>query len=159
MRPLSDEQVERNSNPSVAFPKNLVQIGYVTDALGYGVNDFVSRGAVPVFWPADVRVAHGLSLNYQRNVFHTRRVFALDWGAGLSSWKSKNGEPFSTASIYPVLPLHAASFEIAGYSISIIPSPGRPLFPRPRLTLMKTANSSPSRISWAWERLWAELDI
>ena len=29
-------------------------------------------------------------------------------------------------------------------SISIIPWPGRPLFPRPRLTLMKSANSSPS---------------
>ena len=37
-------------------------------------------------------------------------------------------------------------------SISIIPWPGRPLFPRPRLTLMKPANSSPSRISRACER-------
>ena len=104
MRPLSPEQVERNSNTGFVFPKNIFQLGYTTDALGYGANDLVSKGAVPVFWAADVRVAHGLSLNYQRNLFHTRRVFSLDWGASLSSWKSKNnGEEFSTASLYPVL--------------------------------------------------------
>lgn len=104
MRPLSVEEVERNSDVRIVFPKNLVQIGYVTDALGYSVNDFVSRGAVPVFWAADVRVGHGLSLNYARNVFHTRRIFALDWGADFSSWRSKrNGEQFFTASVYPVL--------------------------------------------------------
>jgi hypothetical protein len=103
MRPLSAEQVERNSDSRIVFPKNLVQIGYVTDALGYGVNDLVSRGAVPIFWAADVRVGHGFSLNYQRNVFHTHRVFALDWGADLSSWRSKrNGDQFRTASLFPV---------------------------------------------------------
>jgi hypothetical protein len=104
MRPLSEEQVEKNSNPSVVFPKNLFQVGYITDALGYRANDFVSKGAVPVFWAANVRVEHGWSLSYQRNVFHTARFFALNWGTGLASWKSKeNGEQFSTVSIYPVL--------------------------------------------------------
>jgi len=104
LRPLSEDEVERNSNPGFAFPKNIVQFGYVTDALGYGMNDFVSRGAVPVFWDANVRAAHGLSLNYQRNAFHTRRVFSLDWGAAAASLKSKDrGQKFHVASVYPVL--------------------------------------------------------
>jgi len=104
MRPLSTEEVERNSNPRFVFPKNLVQLGYATDVLGYGVNDFFSRGALPIFWAADVHAAHGLFVSYQRSVFHTRRIFSLNWGAGLSSLKSKrNGEEFPSASLYPVL--------------------------------------------------------
>jgi hypothetical protein len=51
-----------------------VQVGYNTDAFGYGVNDFVSKGAVPVFWTANVRTANALSFGYQRNAFHTRHT-------------------------------------------------------------------------------------
>src|SRR5262249_50847950 len=104
MRPLSMEQVDRNSDNTVVFPVNVVQAGYISDALGYGVNDFFSRGAVPVFWSADVKAARGFSFDYQRNTFHTRRVFSLDAGAGITSLKGKKeGESFVTASIYPVL--------------------------------------------------------
>jgi opacity protein-like surface antigen len=104
MRPLPPEQVEKNVDASIQFPKNIVQLGYITNRLGYGVNDFVSRGAVPVFWSADVQSANGVSLNYQHNAFHTRSVFSLDWGIGISSLKSdKNAEPFVAASFYPLL--------------------------------------------------------
>ena len=104
MRPLSEDEVDRNSNAGFVFPKNIVQFGYMTDALGYGINDFVSKGAVPIFWAADVRVARGMSASYQRNVFHTRRVFSLDWGATAASWKSDaTRERFYTGSLYPVL--------------------------------------------------------
>jgi opacity protein-like surface antigen len=103
MRPLSAEQVERNSNTGLIFPKQLIQAGYSTNALGYSANDFVSKGIIPVFWAADVDVASGLSINYQRNVFHTRRIFSLDWGTGASIWKSqKKGNLFATTSFYPV---------------------------------------------------------
>ena len=85
------------------WPRNVIQAGYITDALGYGANDFVSTGAVPVFWTGSVQVARGWSINYQRNVLHTRRFFALDWGGGVSTWRSrKTGERFYTASVYPV---------------------------------------------------------
>jgi hypothetical protein len=103
MRRLPAERVETDSTGGPVWPKNLLQMGYITDALGYGTNNFVSKGAVPVFWPGSVYVANGLSVDYRRNVFHTRRFFALDWGAGLSSLKSRNlGERFYTASVYPV---------------------------------------------------------
>jgi len=100
VRPLPATQTA----PSRIWPKNLLQIGYITSVFGFGVNNFVSKGAVPIFWPGSVNVAQGLSVNYQRNVLHTRRIFALDWGAGVSSWKSREkGERFYTASVFPVL--------------------------------------------------------
>jgi len=103
MRRLRAERVDGDSSSGPGWPKNELQMGYITDALGYGTNNFVSKGAVPVFWPGSVYAANGLSVNYQRNVFHTRRFFALDWGAGVSSFKSrKQGERFYTASVYPV---------------------------------------------------------
>jgi opacity protein-like surface antigen len=103
IRPLSAEQVENNSDAAFVFPKNTIQVGYITNAPGYGPNDFFSKGAVPIFFSADVQAALGGSLDYQRNVFHTRRVFSLDWGAGITSLKSrKNGEWFSAASLYPL---------------------------------------------------------
>jgi hypothetical protein len=103
LRSLPAERTDAVSAGGPVWPKNLLELGYATNALGYGVNNFVSKGAVPVFWSGSVNVANGLSASYQRNVFHTRRLFALDWGAGVSSWKSgKQGERFYTTSVYPV---------------------------------------------------------
>lgn len=103
VRHLPAGQLDTDSASGPVWPKNMVQIGYVTDALGYGANDFVSKGAIPVFWTGSVQVANGLSVNYQRNLLQTRRFFALDWGASVSSWRSrKTGERFYTASVYPV---------------------------------------------------------
>jgi len=51
-----------------------------------------------------VQVRRGVTLNYQRNIFHTRKVFSLEWGASVAYWKSnENGEEFYTASLYPLL--------------------------------------------------------
>ncbi|MBX9783501.1 MAG: hypothetical protein K2X48_09430 [Chitinophagaceae bacterium] len=41
------------------FPKQLLQIGYASNVLGYGVNDFISGGSinpVPLFWGGGARV-------------------------------------------------------------------------------------------------------
>ena len=103
LRRLPADQAGTDSASGPVWPRNILQVGCVTDALGYGANDFVSTGAVPVFWTGSVQVAHGVSVNYQRNVLHTRRFFALDGGVSVSSWKSrKTGERFYTASVYPV---------------------------------------------------------
>jgi len=104
VRHLPAGQAGSDSADGPAWPKNMIQIGYVTDALGYCANDFVSKGAVPVFWTGSVQVAHGLSVDYRRNVFHTGRFFALDWGASVSSWQSRKADQrFYTAAIYPAL--------------------------------------------------------
>jgi hypothetical protein len=104
MRPLPAKTVERNSSGKHIFPRNLLQVGYTTNSLGYGVNNAVSKGPVPIFWGGDAKVARGASLHYQRSIFHSRRVFSFEWGASVSYWQSRNQKnKFFTASLFPLL--------------------------------------------------------
>jgi len=103
MRPLSDAEVEGNRAEGFVFPLNVVRLGYTTNLLGYGVNNFFSQ-TVPIFWGGNVETRRGFTLDYQRNVFHTRKVFGFDVGASASYWKSDgNREIFRTLSVYPLL--------------------------------------------------------
>lgn len=122
MRPLPEEKVARNANAEYIFPANLIQVGYATSSSGYGVNNFVSK-KVPIFWGGSVEVKQGLALRYQHNVFHTRKVFALDLGTSLSWWQTaKQKESFYAISVYPVfrfnvLRTHAADLYL-NYSVA-----------------------------------------
>lgn len=103
MRELPKEKIERVKAAGYYFPKQIVYAGYSSNIIGYDVNNFVSKGAIPIFWGGEARMERGLLLNYQRNIFHSRKVFALDWGAGIGFWKSeKNNQTFFTLSAYPV---------------------------------------------------------
>lgn len=104
LRPLPPERVEETLRSEFIFPEHLIQVGFATNALGYGVNNFLSR-KVPVFWGGKVEVERSVfSLQYQRNVFHTRKVFSIDLGANVSRWRSHvDGQAFLTASVYPLL--------------------------------------------------------
>jgi hypothetical protein len=104
MKPLADDKVLVNSSTGYIWPRHQVMLGYTTNAFGYGVNAFFSQGAIPVFWGGDLHVESGLSINYQRNVFHGRKIFSLDFGASASYWKTENqNSEFFTLAIYPVL--------------------------------------------------------
>ncbi len=104
MRPISKEKLETIAKEEKIFSKNILQVGYTTNGPGYGVNNFVSKGAVPIFWGGDVKVRHGISINYQHNIFHSKKVFSWDWGTNLSYWQSrKNRENFFTVSLFPLL--------------------------------------------------------
>ena len=101
MRALSPEQVASNSSGGALFPVNLVSAEYST-GYGYGVNTFVSK-KVPVFWGGNALVDGGVAVHYDHNVFHTRRVFALDVGASVGGWRSRNlADRFYTLSVYPL---------------------------------------------------------
>lgn len=104
MRPLPAERVEETRASAFIFPENLIQVGYATNAFGYRVNNLLSR-TVPIFWGGRVEVERGIvSVQYQRNVFHTKKVFAFDLGASLSRWRSRqNREKFYTVAAYPLL--------------------------------------------------------
>ncbi len=103
MRPLSPERVVKNAASGHVFPRTLVQAGYATDNLGFGVNRFFAGGKVPVFWGGEAQVRNGGMLTVQRNVFHTRRTFSLDVGASVGTWKSReNGERFTSLSAFPL---------------------------------------------------------
>ena len=107
MRELSPDIIERNAKAGNHFPKHSITAGVSSNVLGYGVNNFVS-GKIPIFWGGDAHIKLGFSLNYQRNIFHTKKVFALDLGATVAILKSRdNGENFFAASVYPVLLFNA----------------------------------------------------
>lgn len=101
LRPLPAEKVQETARLGNIFPKNLVQIGHATNSFGTGVNRFVS-GKARIFWGGNVDVARGTTIRYQRNIFHTKSVFSLDWGASIAGWKSaKNMTDFYTISLFP----------------------------------------------------------
>jgi len=102
MRPLSKEKVEAASKGEYTFPRNLIQLGYTTNTFGYAINNFVAY-TVPIFWGGGVEIEKGLTLRYQRNVYHARKVFALNIGTSVSYWKSKkNKEEFYSLALSPI---------------------------------------------------------
>ena len=103
LKELSKEKIEKNIKSGYRFPKQLIQVGYTTNTTGYGVNNLFSK-KIPVFWGGVAQVKQGFTLNYQRNIFHARKIFSLDWGAGIGYWKSeKKQDEFFNLSLYPVL--------------------------------------------------------
>ncbi len=108
LRPLPAEKTERNAKSGYIFPRHFISAGYTTNALGYGVNTALSKGPVPIFWGGDAQVKRGFSASYQRNIFHARRVFAMDWAAHIGIWKTrKKDQGFFTASLNPVFRFNA----------------------------------------------------
>ena len=66
------------------------------------MNDFVSK-KVPIFWGGHAKVDFGIAPHYERNVFHTRRLFALDIGASAGFYKTRETDQrFTTLSVYPL---------------------------------------------------------
>jgi hypothetical protein len=103
VRPIPPARLEAARSGGWIFPQNLVQLGFVTNAFGYGWNNVVSTKA-PVFWGGHVHVARGLTVRYQRNVFHTRRRLALDLGTSVSLLKSEDGnQNFVAVAAYPLV--------------------------------------------------------
>jgi Lipid A 3-O-deacylase (PagL)/Outer membrane protein beta-barrel domain len=103
IHPLAAERVEENSNTQFIFPKNLIQVGYTTNAFGYGINNFFSKKPIAIFWGGRVEVEQGFSIRYQRNVFHTRKLFSLDLGTSVGYWESNsNKNEFYTISAFPL---------------------------------------------------------
>jgi hypothetical protein len=103
MRRLSDAQVAATRAAGYHFSKHLIQVGYATDAFGFGANDFFSK-TVPVFWGGAVEVRRSvLSAQYQRNLFHTRKIFSFDVGASLGVWRSRQQDRFTTISAFPLM--------------------------------------------------------
>ena len=104
MRPVPPERVAEIVAAGYIFPRTIVQVGYATDVFGFSANRFFHE-TVPIFWGGDVKVKRSvLSLQWERNVFHTKKVFAVDFGASYSEWRSlQANDRFRTLSVFPVL--------------------------------------------------------
>ncbi len=121
MRPSVKDKVVSNPHAEYIFPRNMLQVGYTTNGLGYGVNNTVSD--MSIFWGGEVEIAQGLSLFYKRNVYHTRKTFSFDWGAAVSYWKSrKQEEGIFTVALFPVFritPVHLKNADLYfNYSVA-----------------------------------------
>lgn len=113
MRPVPDAAVEENRRGGYVFPANIVRVGFTTNAFSYGLNTFFSR-KFPIFWGGNVETRQGATIDYQRNVFHTKKVFAFDLGASASYWVSNDREDvFRTVSGYPMFRFFMARTQAA----------------------------------------------
>ncbi len=107
MRPFSTAKVANHDAAGFTFPKHIIQIGSANNVVGYGINNFVSEGAIPIFWGGDVDIKNGFVLQYERNVFHAKKIFALSIGTHIGHYTSrKNNDGFSAISIFPVFNYH-----------------------------------------------------
>ena len=101
MRALPQDQVDAKRRSGVVFREHLVQVEYAT-GYGYGISTFLSTN-VPVFWDGFVKVDRGVTVHVDRNVFHTAKLFALDFGTSVSEWRTRiRRDGFFTLSVYPV---------------------------------------------------------
>jgi len=93
--------VSQGFTPDSLFPrKRLLQFEYTT-AFGYAINTALSTN-VPIFWKGDVQVDRGVAVHYDRTVFHTSSVFAIDAGTSVSIWRTRaDADDFYTLSVYP----------------------------------------------------------
>jgi hypothetical protein len=104
LTPLSEERVNRNEKARHHFPHQFLYVGVTTNTFGYGINDAVSKGTIPIFWGGEAHVKNGITINYQRNIFHARKVFSFDWAASAGMWSSRDlNQKFITLSFSPVM--------------------------------------------------------
>jgi hypothetical protein len=113
LTPIPEEVVKRNAEAGYYFAKHLLQVGYSTNHFGYGPNNFLSKKA-PIFWGGGIEVNKGLALRYQKNIFHTKKVFSFDAGLSAGYWESNElNQHFYTLSIFPMLRFTAIRSSIA----------------------------------------------
>ena len=98
-----------HNNSEFYFPKQFIQAGFAHDFIGYKVNSWFvwteqSKAGIPIFWEGDVLTKNGFTCSYQRNVYHGKKIFSLDWGGSFSFWKSQqNNTSIVALSVFPLL--------------------------------------------------------
>ncbi len=111
------EQIEKAAKAGYIHPKNLLQIGYASNIIGYGVNNAFAKANL--FWSGEAEVRQGLSFNYQRNVYHGAKYFSFNIGVSAGFWQTKTlKQDFYAFSIYPLFRydfLHAKPFDAYFY--------------------------------------------
>lgn len=96
------EVIQRNTTSPYYFPTQIIQLGYTTDFMGFGINRQFSE-KIPMFWLGDVFVENGVFLAYQRNIFHTYKNFSFDIGASFANYTTRDGDSFHSLAVFPVV--------------------------------------------------------
>jgi len=104
-QPIEEDKIEKSLLRDIKYPRQWIQIGYTTNFAGYNINNFVA--GLNIFWGGNSEISRGTFITYQRNIFHSPKVFALDWGANISVLQTnKNREDFFALSLFPVFRLN-----------------------------------------------------
>lgn len=116
INPSTEESRRNNAESKMGFPGQLLQVSVTTNKFGYGVNHFFAEGKVPVFWGGLARVEQGVSINYIRNVFHTKKTFSLNIGTSIGHWESNaSDQSFYALSIYPLMRFNVVRSKLCDY--------------------------------------------
>lgn len=98
---VSKEKLEKAANTGYIHPANLIQIGYSSNLLGYGINNMLEKACL--FWGGDAEVRQGITVDYQRNIFHSAKHFSLNIGVSAGLWQTNiNKQNFYALSVYPL---------------------------------------------------------
>ena len=152
MRPVPDAAIEENRSSGYVFPANMIRVGFTTNVLGYAMNGLFSK-RIPIFWGGRVDTRHGATIDYQRNVFHTKKVFAFDLGASGSTVAERWHQRQLRDDLWlPDVPVLLRPLAERPTSTSITRSPDRPSSRNRSSTTRTRARGSRSRISWASAR-------
>jgi len=99
--PFSGEKIQNAAKSGKIHPKQWVQVGISTNSFGYATNDLLRKSYL--FWGGGCEVKNGLMISYKRNLFHSPKVFALDFGVNAAFWDTNiNREKFFSMSVFPV---------------------------------------------------------
>ncbi|PKP06397.1 MAG: hypothetical protein CVU10_02180 [Bacteroidetes bacterium HGW-Bacteroidetes-5] len=100
-RPFSEEKMQKAAHSGRIHPKQWVQIGVSTNLFGYNTNDILRKSYL--FWGGGSEIRNGFIISYKRNIFHSPKVFAMDFGVNAAYWNTnKNREKFFGISVFPV---------------------------------------------------------
>ncbi len=103
MHRIPAADVITNRDAGYVFPANVVRVGYSTNRLTYGMNGLFSKYVV-IFWGGHVETKQGVTIEYERNVFHSKKRFAFDLGVSTSAWQTNGTQAtFRTLSAYPLV--------------------------------------------------------
>jgi len=86
------------------FHKNLIQIGgFKTSVFNPNVNKyFTVHGGLPIFWSGQLHTRNGATVVYERNIFHTHKIFSFDLGTSISTYQTAvNNTSFEAISVFP----------------------------------------------------------
>ncbi|RCS27860.1 acyloxyacyl hydrolase [Polaribacter sp. WD7] len=108
-----DEAIEIAKKQEHYFPKSILQIGYGTNKIGYGVNRFLSMNTtignfesfgIPVFWLGKLKTTNSFSVTYQKTAYRSKKHFSLDWGVSATAFQTEaSNDAIYAFSIFPVL--------------------------------------------------------
>lgn len=89
------------------FHKNLIQVGaFSTNMFNPNVNKYFTIHYIPIFWGGDLKIKNGEWLMYERNIFHTHKIFSFDVGVSASTYHSSiNNTAFQAFSVFPAIRL------------------------------------------------------